>query len=469
METLFDTVNSPELASGVFPSSLAIAVPFWAEGENVIFLPGKVKKLPGWQNLNVGTISGDVGALAQEFTGSETRLYIATDSNWYSWDGTTLTGIGSGFGAKEWSLIPWETWLIGTNNSDVPQVWKNTGTSAALAGVPFAAAKIFKKLGPHLLAYNTSNGANFLEWCSANQPEIWTPAAANSAGNLTLRELDSGVVAVQDLRGGHAVYSQDTMVFVQWISLNDGFGRRKAINGVGAIGKHAVVGVHAINYGISRRGVWVTDGVTVEYIDYNSRGNAVAKLIQDELDFALGEEVIGWHDEENFMVRWEYPTTSGTRRGIGFSYKTGGWSVLPATGFDFAIEQQVFNFPLAAKNRRVFNVNDGKDADGTAMECWVRTKPMGLGDDEKTKIVQALRVYVDDFTDFKVRFGTQEEHDDAPTYHTDYAGVATIDLNQNQQQENRFAVVEFRSTSLDADWELNGFKLLGQKDVAYSK
>lgn len=475
MDTLFNINATPEIASGVFPSTLPISAVFWQNGENVIFTPGKAQKLPGWISTGVGALVGAVGALAQEFTLGQTRLYIATASNWYVWDGTVLTGIGSGFTSKSWSLIPWETWLIGTNNVDVPQIWKNAGVAAALAGVPFTTAKIFKKLGPHLLAYNTSNGETFLEWSSANQPEEWTPAAANSAGNLRLRELDSGIVAVQNLRGLHAVYSQDTMMLIQWLNLNDGFGRRVALNGIGAIGKDAVVAVNSTNYGISRQGVWVTDGVTAEYIDANTAGDAVGTFLQDELDWSKGEEVVGWHDERHTMVRWEYPKLGGGRAGIGFNYKTAGWSLLPATGFDFAIERQVFDTPFGAQGNVVFDLNSGKTANGLPIFCFIRTKPLGLEDDEQEKIVGALRVYLDDFTDVTVKFGTQDDIDQAIVFQDKYVAAATIDINSfstvgaETKTQGRFIIIEFASETINADWKLSGFKILGETNVASAK
>lgn len=465
LNTLLDINSQPVMHSGVYPSILPYAAPLWQDGENVVFKNFSVAKAKGYVDAEVGTITGNIGRLAQAHFSGEDRLYICTASNWYVWNGSSLTGIGSGFTSKNWSLVPWDSWLIGTNGVDTPRVWKNTGTGASLGGIPFTTAEIFLRLENHILAFNTSNGDRKMEWCSRNSPETWTPASANTAGNLNLTELDSAIKAAQYLRNGVAIYSKDQMVFSKFLGWPYYFGRSEPLNGIGAIGKHAVVQSGQYNFGISRKGVWQTDGADFLYVDQP----AIYEYIQDTLDWTAPDEVHGFFDESVNQVKWFFKT-SGGRAGIGYNPENKAWHKY-TQDFDTVLTQDVWDNPYGASGATVYKLNSGYNDDATAMTAWVRTKPLDLGDSEIEKIVQVIRTYLNTNTDILIRFGTMETVDGTITWHTNYYTPTnnTIDLNLTDRNESLFFVVEFRSTASDASWRTHGFRLAGQGNIGTDK
>jgi hypothetical protein len=229
-EKLIELHPGKGLDSGLYPSAEASAGAVWRTGLNVWFRPLGIHQAPGKEKL-ISVTDRQAQAAIQTFTQSGLkRLYFEDFGAVRLWDlgsGTpagTVIGNVSATGSPDFET--WGDWLLITDNTTNIQIWKNTGMAIVIAdaSTQFGKAKLLRRMAQHVLAISTDVLPTGFHWCTADNPEIWTPAATNSARNLNIRNLDSEIVAAEPLGAGLALYSKETMLVVRYIGPTQWFG-----------------------------------------------------------------------------------------------------------------------------------------------------------------------------------------------------------------------------------------------------
>jgi hypothetical protein len=443
-----------EMESGLYPGIDPVSAPFWADGENVEFRKGGVVSSLGYTEL--ASLPGTVNELTQAFvTGSpsDQRVYGAYDNQVFLL--SSQTGLAS-LGAFPTQGIPYfETfgsWLLGTNFADTPRAWRNTGTFDEIAGLPFDYAKILHRKDNHVLAFNTDLGQNHYAWCSASDIDDWDPTAANSAGDNFIRDLDSDIVAVCDIGDSVAIYSRETMGLINFVGQPNVFSHRFAINGVGATGGRSVVPFGQMNAGLNKQGIFRTDGVGFQYVDEP----AVHDFIEEDINFDLGEEIKGYHNEDLSSVIWFYTSNAGTRKGIGYNYVKGIFQKYTTPAL-VALERQVFPYPVAAIGNKLALFNQGQDAFGSAFSKWIRTKPLAAGDGTLWKNWSHLKA-AGVWNDATVKFGAMED----PNSETiEWFSTQDLAFENWVDRDAPYLVLEFRAEALGAYFSLSQLTIQG--------
>lgn len=414
---LADITDTNLLQSGLFPGLPLKVVPLWMDGDNVGFREGGVERIS--RRGQIGSLStGIISALASARVSGVDRLYLGTADKIYKDEGSSPSEIGSGFTGGLWSFAPWGNWLVASNGVDVPQVWKNTGSFAALSGPAFTTAEILIKRGTHLVVLNTSTGENYVEWCSSDNVELWTPATTNSAGYLQLRDIGGAIKAGVMLGDMVAVYSDDAMQLLSYLGTPFWFGTRPALNGIGAVSKNAVVSLGRFNFGMSQEGVFRTDGVSYDYIDEP----AIRDWFKGQINKDAWSTVVAYHEEARQKITWFFPSGTSTRpdKGISFNYKQKAWSKLDF-GMDAVLERQVHDYPILASDSDYYWQDTPS---GTEPTGWIQTKPL----DMKTQQGQ-LGPFVEKFVDavqldlegtVSAYIGVGEKLNDTPTWSGPY-------------------------------------------------
>lgn len=460
-----------ELALGLTPSLHELDAPFWVDGRNVVFRGGKVQKMKGWvEPLNPSDLDPPRGMYQYRDTDGMQYLFWGDQTNIWRWNTSAITVSGAGYtgytnetslhDASVWSFTNWGRWILATNNKDTPQILKFTDVTplfAAMGGLTFSTAKIFLSRGPHILAFNTSNGPNWIEWADADDPELWSPASNNSAGNIVVHDLESEIKAAVPLGDRIAVYGTDSMALVSYLGSPFYFGVQPAINGIGAISQQAVVSVGRRNFGLGQQGFWVADGAQFNYID----DPAIREYVKERINLNQKSKVCAYHDEYANQVIWYYPEGANTEpsEGVGFDYIRNVWSIYDH-GRTSAIERQVFSYPLAlTSGGRVLAHATGDDANTSPITAYATSKPLDLGEPGLFKFIDHLRFAVAG-SGLQVRLGTQVRLDDAITW-GNYNAVDTGHDPFYWTTGTRYLRIQLYSDQLGDAWALAGIDVNG--------
>lgn len=400
-----------------------------------------------------------------------TGVFVSTPGTGYAVDDIlTLTG-GDGTGATARVLAVGGSGEIqgigmesgGSGYTTAPTGFSGgSGTGAALtytvSDLDVATIKIFTKRGPHILGFNTSASAREFVWCDADDPDTWVTTSTNLAGALEIRELESEINAVVPLGSRLAVYGRDQMFLVNYLGNELVFGYQPALNGIGAVSPQSVVAVGPRNFGLGSQGFFVTDGASFQYIDKEIRRwyrkNAAAGQISKACAF---------HDEQNTMVRWYFPTDSVTiTEGVAFNYELGVWSYIAADR-SCGQERVVLSLPVSgSEDGKLYLENSGQNSGPSAMVSTITSKPMDLGNADLVKELGSLRVGRSG-QDLEYRVGWSETENGTVTW-SSWAMLQDGFEFQTLRTAGRWLRLAFRSVALNAEWEMMSIDIIGRAE-----
>lgn len=459
-----------ELSSGLWLDQYPLfgAPVLWKDGQNIQFTSNGVQKISGWSsafnpldNKPIrGMVANTVAGIQYLFYGDQNRIYRSLAGSPPEVVGTGYTGNTHGTVTRQasaWSFVTFGSWVLATNGKDAPQIlqtdqFRDMDTQGILP-----AAEIFMLRGPHVLAFGIEGDSGRFAWCHADAPEVWLPDTDNSAGSLLIRELEGPVTACAHLADRIAVYGRNQMFLVSYVGEPFIFGVKPALDGIGAVGKQAVVSNGRMNYGLGRQGFWETDGVNVRYID----DPAIKNFVQDSMNWGQAGKTVGWHDEENNQIVWYIPTnTAEPDTRLAFDYQNRVWSK-GDHGFTSAVKREVFQYPvLAQANGEVQFGSFGENADDEPLVAWVRSTAVDLGEPDLVKAISALRIGYDG-DGLEYRIGVSETVN-GPIHWFPFSNIKPGYEFMPVRAAGRYAYIEVRSTALGVTWELKAIDFHGR-------
>lgn len=450
MRKLLELKDGQVISSGAYKSLARGQDALWRDSKNFLFFEQAAEKMPGWVQYKAKT--SPIYGLEQAYVDGEQRTYYATTDTIYKDLLGTETIIGSGFGGfGYWSMVPWGNWLIATNDAQVPQIWKNTGTMMALANYPAARARLLKKWKNHLLAYTNQT----VYWSSDSAPEVWAASSQNSAGSIYIRDLDGDITAAQPLGGAMAVYSNDTMMIQQYLGQPFYFGFPSTpINGIGAVSDSAIIPVASKNYGLSRKGFFVTDGVGFDPIG----SPAINKWFQANMDWTNARRTVGLHWEKLGMVCWWFPCKDGVVRGLAYRYGDPAWAPLEMD-VKAAAEQQVFDYPLLSIGNAFGFLGQGSNLSSNPMPAFLQTFPAHCGEEERFKVWDMLRVGKESVGTAEFRLGFSDDIEAEPDW---TSWMPLLEENWINGRSSIYITVAFQANTLGANLRLGSMSLHGE-------
>jgi len=459
MRKLADLTSGDMLSSGIYPGLDGTAGPLWRDGENVIFDNQSVRKNYGM--LGLVYLPDTPTGLTSTYADGGARAFIGGGQNAYMYQsGPGLTQIASfSAAAGQFQFLPWDTWCLINNRADPLKLWKNTGLGAVIPGIPFTQANCIFGMGLRAFAGGTDNGGNYVEWCSFNNIEDWLPSLTNSAGFLPLRALVGDIVACKPIGDSMGIYSAYNAGIFTQIAGTGAYGFRRPIRGVSAVSADSVVSLGDRHFGITPDTAFVTDLVSFQTIDESSmRG-----YILERTDWSRQQEVYGWPDRANSLIRWSMPALEGGSFGIGFRWDKGTWTRFED---DVILGEQAgaFQHMLLAKSGRLLRQNKSDfNNDEAALASSLQTKPLDFGEPGRLKSIQKISFHGSWTGAVNFSLGYSEHPNEDPTwvYTTAMANDIYPD-EENTQRQGAFVHLKIESTAKGANWKLSGGTIWGQ-------
>lgn len=471
---LFKIGAGPVAGSGLAPSMNVRDVPLWANGANVIARDGGMEKIPGNSVLATGPAGGindhvrgaeslitDAG-VQHLFFGDTDELYNYTSTGGVISVKSGLSGADDAVGTTDASFHSFSrfgNWMLQANGLDVAQVWKGS-SFATLAGTTFSRAQILLTSGPHIMALNTDNGANFAEWCDEDDVEDWTPSATNAAGNLVLRELFGPIKAGVNFGDQIAVLGLDQLILIRYIGVPFYFGYKVTLKGIGAVGKGAAIQAGRFLFGWGPAGIWRTDGLAHVYVDQP----AFAKFIIDNLSVAQRSKITTQYWDRTDQVVFFYPDATGEiAGGISVNTETGAMGLVNVVRTGTVPHRNAWEHDLCIDgDGQVRCHGDGVDDGALGINFQLLTKKMDFGDPRSWKELQALIAQTKELTGtVEVRVGSSIDVDDVPTWTDKQSLDDGLEEIFFKNAHGRFIELEFTATSVGSDVAFTGMILYG--------
>jgi hypothetical protein len=243
------------------------------------------------------------------------------------WDEMEFGGAYTGTDLDRWSIVQFGQSVLASNGVDEVQYLADI-TSGVFVNLSDAGgdlpssfrASILQKLGPYIITFNTDNDNTEARWCTEDNVLIWSPYPENSARDINLRDMNSSIKCVIEFGNSLLVVGESRAHIFQFLGAPFFFGAKKLIDGIGAVGKNAVIESGTVVFGFSAHGIYITDGLTKEYIDEPAMHSFIYED-DNKYDKTRAELVCGWEDTNDDEIYFSYPTIDGSGFTVSFSRK----------------------------------------------------------------------------------------------------------------------------------------------------
>lgn len=465
------------ISSGLAPDRHSILQPLWESAANARFYQGKVRRLipAAFMFATIGNFArglhqqqnsdGTRWAFSATAHAGNTNIYI------YRWYGPAAELVYNAIGlavkddtgtakASQVDFVAWGDWTLfnlGNRNSSIYRYIPGTGT-AALPNAPTCLG-IMKKQN-QLLALGTGAGQRGVAWSDADDITLWTAAADNLAGGLTIEELKTPMRGFARLGQNVACYTEDQMGMVFWIGAPFYYGQRVALDGIGVTGKKAVCADGRLNYGMSRNGAWQTDGNEFRYIDFG----ILSDYFQREINWDQSGKIAVARNDVTRCVEFHFPKGASLENNEAWSFEpaTGNWA--PVTAYQALDERVLFDKPLGAASLDTYLLDDDPLAVGALS---LITKPLMIDTEKFPGLhvdarIDEIEVAARVASNVQFRLGNAVDID-GPWEYTPWHAL-TADLVTHRMEHipsGTFHRLEFSNTATNWDLDLQGFTFYG--------
>jgi hypothetical protein len=432
----------------------------WVIGANNVG-PMQIKKSNvNFNDLQATKVSGaSVNAGGSGYAIDDTMTHTGGSGSGFT---TTVTEVLGG------AVVAFEVTNFGTgfvDNDTLTQAsTSGSGTGFTLdVSVPdcaFTRVRAVARQGPHILAINYSTADNDspfdFAWCSADDPDTWVASATNSAGSLTIRESNTELKCIVPLGSGLAVYSEDQMFLIAYTGAPFYFGYKVTTSsGIGAVSSNAVISVGRKNYGLSRRGLFVTDGSAVEQIGVEE---GIEEYIRENIAKTEYPQVSAYHNLVGNEVVWSLPLNAAApTKEIYYNYKTGAFGVRSSLISAFTESSTFDNAISGDTSGNIYFEGTGASAQTTTGE----TRAHDLGDANSIKELTSIRVGKRGLGNPVIQVGWGEDINSTPVY------VDSFTVNETFKEEilrtaGRYLFLKVSSNLPTDTWELTNMEIQGR-------
>lgn len=468
------------ISSGLAPDRHALFQPLWESCANVRFYQGKVRRLvPAALMATAGANTLKARGIDQMQQSNGTRWLFSAWHNdaspgqvliyrWFA-PAPTLTATLTGMNQHDTATVyatavdfqSWGNWML-INPSKGPIKRFDTATSVLddLPNAPQDVVAIMKKQN-QLMAIGTGISKKGVDWSDADDITTWAATATNLAGSLTIEELRTPIKAACRLGQHIACYAEDQMAVVNFIGAPFYYGQRVQLDGIGAVGKHAVCADGRLNYGMSRNGAWQTDGSDYRYIDYG----IISDYLQNAVNWAQASKIVVGRNDVTGCIEFHFPTGASLENNEAWSFEpsTGNWA--PVTAYQAFQERVLFSRPVVAASGELFLLDNNA---ATAGALSLVTKPLTVDDPDFPGIHLDHRIDEIEIaakTASQVAFKLSNAVDiDGPwnstTWYTVNPDLRTYRIDH--LPSGTFHRLEFINLSTNWSLDLQGFALFGE-------
>ena len=216
-----------------------------------------------------------------------------------------------------------------------------------------------------------------IRFSTQENPLIWYPLATNTAGSLRLGSGSTFMQAVETKRE-ILVWTDTALTSMRFIGPPFTFGLQQLSNNITIMSPNAAVATEDFVF-------WM--GIDTFYV-YAGQTQTLPCTVKDKvfLDFNIEQrdKVVAGVNTEFSEVTWFYPSSdaSDNDRYVTYNYGQKIWyfGTLSRTAW---LDRGTRTFPIATGNNLIYNHELGYDDDGSAMDSFIESAAIDIGDGDK--------------------------------------------------------------------------------------
>ncbi len=329
--------------------------------------------------------------------------------------GTPSTTSNVTLEARQWSLDNFGEDLIATALNGGAFRWDTSAgvstRATAISGAPTASRlSLVSTPDRHLVFMGTENTIGttssqddlLIRFSDQEDISTYQPTAENTAGSLRIAD-GSRIVAAERSRGQILIWTDTSLHAMQFIGPPFTFGLRQLGQNCGAIGSHAAVDINGISYWMSQDSFFLFDG-SVKKLPCT-----VEQFVFNNINQTGSENAFAGHNGEFNEIMWFYTRTGSDQVNaiVAYNYLEQTWwtGTLARTTW---IDREVYDNPVGteylstttANNEVILGLTDGatqaflhevgNDADGVAINAFVKSGAVEIGEGNDFLLVQKL-------------------------------------------------------------------------------
>ena len=317
--------------------------------------------------------------------------------------------------ARQWSLDNFGEDLIATQLNGGTYRWdtsSGTSTRAAIVANAPTTSRLSLVSTPdrHLVLLGTENTIGtpssqddlLIRFSDQENITTYQPTAENTAGSLRIAD-GSRIMAAERSRGQILIWTDTSLHSMQFIGPPFTFGLRQLGSKCGIIGSHAGVDLNGVSYWMSQDSFYLFDG-TVKKLPCS-----VEQFVFNNLNQTASENAFAGHNGEFNEIIWFYARTGSDQINavVVYNYLEGTWwtGTLARTSW---IDRELYDNPIAtqylanttANNETILGLTagatqiylheQGNDADGEAIEAFLKSGVVQIGQGDDFSFVSRL-------------------------------------------------------------------------------
>jgi hypothetical protein len=317
--------------------------------------------------------------------------------------------------ARQWSLDNFGEDLIATQLNGGTYRWdtsSGTSTRAAIVANAPTTSRLSLVSTPdrHLVLLGTENTIGtpssqddlLIRFSDQENITTYQPTAENTAGSLRIAD-GSRIMAAERSRGQILIWTDTSLHSMQFIGPPFTFGLRQLGSKCGIIGSHVGVDLNGVSYWMSQDSFYLFDG-TVKKLPCS-----VEQFIFNNLNQTASENAFAGHNGEFNEIIWFYARTGSDQINavVVYNYLEGTWwtGTLARTSW---IDRELYDNPIAtqylanttANNETILGLTagatqiylheQGNDADGEAIDAYLKSGAVQIGQGDDFSFVSRL-------------------------------------------------------------------------------
>jgi len=317
--------------------------------------------------------------------------------------------------ARQWSLDNFGEDLIATQLNGGTYRWdtsSGTSTRAAIVANAPTTSRLSLVSTPdrHLVLLGTENTIGtpssqddlLIRFSDQENINDYQPTAENTAGSLRIAD-GSRIVAAERSRGQILLWTDTSLHSLQYIGPPFTFGLRQLGQNCGIIGQHAGIDLNGISYWMSQDSFYLFDG-SVKKLPCT-----VEQFVFNNINQTASENAFAGHNGEFNEIIWFYARTGSDQINatVVYNYMEGTWwtGTLARTSW---IDRETYDNPIAtqylanttANNETILGLTSGatqiylheqgNDADGEAMDAYLKSGAVQIGQGDDFSFVSKL-------------------------------------------------------------------------------